>query len=337
MVNIRIGVVSIMTQSEALNAGTSPGTSGVVAMAAAKIKTNIEKVLVGKGDVVDLTLAAVLSGGHILVEDVPGIGKTTMARCLAESLQCTFKRIQCTPDLMPSDITGVHFYNQKSGEFEFRSGPILAQIVLADEINRATPRTQSAMLEAMAEGQLTVDDLTIQLPTPFLLIATQNPIELEGTFPLPEAQLDRFLIRLRMGYPDEAQEEEMLARFNGANPLMDMQPVADGPEIVELQRLVQQVHVSPVLSNYIVKLVQATREHPDVELGASPRATMGLYRCSQAVAAIQGRDFVGPDDIKLLAPYTLPHRIIVKSQARLRERSAEDVISDVLTKVEVPV
>jgi MoxR-like ATPase len=308
-----------------------------VAMAAAKIKTNIEKVLVGKGDVVDLTLAAVLSGGHILVEDVPGIGKTTMARCLAESLKCTFKRIQCTPDLMPSDITGVHFYNQKSGEFEFRSGPILAQIVLADEINRATPRTQSAMLEAMAEGQLTVDDLTIQLPTPFLLIATQNPIELEGTFPLPEAQLDRFLIRLRMGYPDEAQEEEMLARFNGANPLMDMQPVADGPEIVELQRLVQQVHVSPVLSNYIVKLVQATREHPDVELGASPRATMGLYRCSQAVAAIQGRDFVGPDDIKLLAPYTLPHRIIVKSQARLRERSAEDVISDVLTKVEVPV
>ena len=326
-----------MTQSEAPNAGTSPGTSGVVAMAASKIKTNIEKVLVGKGDVVDLTLAAVLSGGHILVEDVPGIGKTTMARCLAESLQCTFKRIQCTPDLMPSDITGVHFYNQKSGEFEFRSGPILAQIVLADEINRATPRTQSAMLEAMAEGQLTVDDLTIQLPTPFLLIATQNPIELEGTFPLPEAQLDRFLIRLRMGYPDEAQEEEMLARFNGANPLMDMQPVADGPEIVELQRLVQQVHVSPVLSNYVVKLVQATREHPDVELGASPRATMGLYRCSQAVAAIQGRDFVGPDDIKLLAPYTLPHRIIVKSQARLRERSAEDVISDVLAKVEVPV
>ena len=291
----------------------------------------------GNGDVVDLTLAAVLSGGHILVEDVPGIGKTTMARCLAESLQCTFKRIQCTPDLMPSDITGVHFYNQKSGEFELRPGPILAQVVLADEINRATPRTQSAMLEAMAEGQLTVDDLTIQLPAPFLLIATQNPIELEGTFPLPEAQLDRFLIRLRMGYPNEAQEEEMLARFNGANPLMDMQPVADGPEIVELQRLVQQVHVSPVLSNYIVKLVQATREHPDVELGASPRATMGLYRCSQAAAAIQGRDFVGPDDIKLLAPYTLPHRVIVKSQARLRGRSAEDVITDVLAKVEVPI
>ena len=230
-----------MTQSEAPNAETPAGISSTVAQAAAKIKANIEKVLVGKGDAIDLTLAAVLSGGHILVEDVPGIGKTTLARCLADSLQCTFKRIQCTPDLMPSDITGVHFYNQKSGEFEFRPGPILAQVVLADEINRATPRTQSAMLEAMGEGQLTVDDMTIPLPAPFLLIATQNPIELEGTFPLPEAQLDRFMIRLRMGYPDEAQEGEMLTRFNGANPLADLQPVADGAEILELQRRVQQV------------------------------------------------------------------------------------------------
>ena len=326
-----------MTQSEAPKADTPTNIPGAVAQAAAKIKANIEQVLVGKGDVIDLTIAAVLSGGHILVEDVPGIGKTTLARCMAQSLQCTFKRIQCTPDLMPSDITGVNFYNQKSGEFEFRPGPILAQVVLADEINRATPRTQSAMLEAMAEGQLTVDNLTIPLPAPFLLIATQNPIELEGTFPLPEAQLDRFLIRIRMGYPDEAQEGEMLARFNGANPLADLKPVADGPEILELQRLVQQVYVDPVLSKYIVQLVQATRQHVDVELGASPRATMGLYRCSQAVAAIQGRDYVGPDDIKLLAPYALPHRMIVKSQARLRDRSAEDVVSDVLSQVEVPV
>ena len=326
-----------MPQSEAPNAETPAGISGAVAQAAAKIKANIEKVLVGKGDVIDLTIAAVLSGGHILVEDVPGIGKTTLARCMADSLQCSFKRIQCTPDLMPSDITGVNFYNQKSGEFEFRPGPILAQVVLADEINRATPRTQSAMLEAMGEGQLTVDDLTIPLPAPFLLIATQNPIELEGTFPLPEAQLDRFMIRLRMGYPDEAQEGEMLARFNGANPLADLKSVADGAEILELQRLVQQVYVDPVLSNYIVQLVQATRQHEDVELGASPRATMGLYRCSQAVAAIQGRDYVSPDDVKILAPYTLPHRIIVKSQARLRERSAEDVVSDVLSRLEVPV
>ena len=311
--------------------------SGTVSQAVAKIKANIERVLVGKGDVINLTLAAVLSGGHILVEDVPGIGKTTLARCLAESLQCSFKRIQCTPDLMPSDITGVNFYNQKSGEFEFRAGPILAQVVLADEINRATPRTQSAMLEAMAEGQVTVDDLTIPLPSPFLLIATQNPIELEGTFPLPEAQLDRFLIRIRMGYPDETQEGEMLARFNGSNPLADLQPVADGEEILELQRLVQQVYVDPVLSNYMVQLVQATRQHGDVELGASPRATMGLYRCSQAVAAIQARDYVGPDDVKTLASSVLSHRIILKSQSRLRERTAEDVVADVLSQVDVPV
>ena len=326
-----------MAQGEAPKAETVADLTGAVSQAAAKIKANIEKVLVGKGDVIDLTLAAVLSGGHILVEDVPGIGKTILARCLAESLQCSFKRIQCTPDLMPSDITGVNFYNQRSGEFEFRQGPILAQVVLVDEINRATPRTQSAMLEAMAEGQLTVDDQTIPLPAPFLLIATQNPIELEGTFPLPEAQLDRFMIRLRMGYPDEAQEGEILVRFNGANPLADLHPVADGAEILELQRLVQQVYVDAVLRNYIVQLVQATRQHGDVELGASPRATMGLYRCSQAVAAIQGRDYVGPDDVKLLAPYTLSHRIILKSQARLRERSTEDVIGDVLSQVEVPV
>jgi len=326
-----------MTQSEAPKAESPASGLGSVAQAAAKIKTNVERVLVGKGNVIDLTMAAMLSGGHILVEDVPGIGKTTLARCMAESLQCSFKRIQCTPDLMPSDITGVHFYNQKSGEFEFRQGPILAQIVLADEINRATPRTQSAMLEAMAEGQLTVDDLTIPLPAPFLLIATQNPIELEGTFPLPEAQLDRFLIRIRMGYPDEKQEGEMLARFNSANPLADLEPVVDGSDMMELQQLVQQVHVEPALSNYMVQLVQATRQHADVELGASPRATMGLYRCSQAVAAIQGQDYVGPDDIKLLAPYTLSHRIIVKSQARLREQTAEGVVSEVLSQVEVPV
>ncbi len=326
-----------MARTETPKAETLEDISGTVSQAAAKIKANIEKVLVGKGDVIDLTLAAVLSGGHILVEDVPGIGKTTLARCVAESLKCSFKRIQCTPDLMPSDITGVHFYNQKSSEFEFRPGPILAQVVLADEINRATPRTQSAMLEAMAEGQVTVDDLTITLPSPFLLIATQNPIELEGTFPLPEAQLDRFLIRIRIGYPDESQEGELLTRFNGANPLADLQPVADGPEILELQRLVQQVYVDPVLRNYMVQLVQATRQHTDVELGASPRATLGLYRCCQAIAAIHGRDFVGPDDVKELAPYALCHRIILKSQARLRERSTEDVIADVMTKVEVPV
>ena len=308
-----------------------------VAQVAADIKANIERVLVGKSLVVDLSLAAVLSGGHILVEDVPGIGKTTLARCLAESLRCSFRRIQCTPDLMPSDITGVHFYNQKTSEFEFRPGPILAQVVLADEINRATPRTQSALLEAMAEGQLTVDDRTMPLPTPFLLIATQNPIELEGTFPLPEAQLDRFLLRLRLGYPNEAEEGEMLARFNNANPMNEIGPVADGPEIIRLQHQVQQVYVDPVLTNYMVQLVQATRRHDDVELGASPRATMGLFRCSQALSAIRGREYVTPDDVKLLAPYALAHRIILKSQARLRDRRVEDVVEELLSQVEVPV
>ncbi|PKB78964.1 MAG: hypothetical protein BZY88_15710 [SAR202 cluster bacterium Io17-Chloro-G9] len=320
-----------MAQSEALNSVSS------VAHVAAQIKENIEQVLVGKADVIELTLAAVLSGGHVLVEDVPGIGKTTLARSLADSLQCSFRRIQCTPDLMPSDITGVHFYNQKSGEFEFRPGPLLAQVVLADEINRATPRTQSALLEAMAEGQLTVDDRTMPLPSPFLLIATQNPIELEGTFPLPEAQLDRFLLRLRMGYPDESEEGEMLTRFNTANPLEAVRPVADGPTILALQQQVHQVFVDPVLSRYIVQLVQATRSHGDLSLGASPRATMGLYRCSQALAALRGREYVTPDEVKRLASFALGHRIILKSQAKLRERTPDDVISDILSQIPVPV
>ena len=308
-----------------------------VAQAAAAIKANIGKVLVGKEDVIELTLAAILSGGHILIEDVPGIGKTTLARSLANSLDCVFKRIQCTPDLMPSDITGIHFFNQKTSEFEFRPGPVIAQIVLADEINRATPRTQSALLEAMAERQVTIDEATIPLPAPFLLIATQNPIELEGTFPLPEAQLDRFLIRLRIGYPEEAEEEEMLVRFEGADPLADLRPVAHAQEVLEFQNAAQRVYVDPVLRTYVVRIVQATRRHPEVELGASPRASIGLYRCSQALAAIRGREYVTPDEIKALAPFTLSHRVILKSQARLRERTPESVVSDVLEQVEVPV
>jgi MoxR-like ATPase len=297
----------------------------------------MEQVLVGKGNVIDLVLASVFSGGHVLVEDVPGIGKTTLARTLAESLRCSFRRIQCTPDLMPSDITGVHFYNQKLGEFEFRPGPILAQVVLADEINRATPRTQSALLEAMAEGQVTVDDRTILLPAPFLLVATQNPIELEGTFPLPEAQLDRFLLRVRMGYPDEDEEERMLDRFNRANPIDSIVPVTEGLDIVQAQENVRRIYVDPVLSNYMVRLTQATRAHDDVELGASPRATLGLYRCSQAFAAIRGREYITPDDVKVLAPYALAHRTILTSQARLRGRTAEDVVQELLSKLEVPV
>ena len=315
----------------------SPEMVSRVSEAAARVKANIGRVLVGKEDVVELVLAAVLSGGHILVEDVPGIGKTTLARALAGSLDCVFRRIQFTPDLMPSDITGIHFYNQKSGEFEFRPGPIIAQVVLADEINRATPRTQSALLEAMGERQLTIDETTIALPAPFLVIATQNPIELEGTFPLPEAQLDRFLIRLQMGYPDEPEEEEMLLRFENADPLADLNPVTAAQEVLEFQSLVQRAYVDPVLRNYAVRIVQATRQHPEVELGASPRATIGLYRCSQALAVIRGREYVTPDEIKSLAPFTLSHRVILKSQARLRERTPAGVIQDILEQVTVPV
>ena len=316
---------------------TPTGAAAEVAAVAAAVRASMERVLVGKGQVIELVLAAVFSGGHVLVEDVPGIGKTTLARSLAESLRCSFRRIQCTPDLMPSDITGIHFYNQKLSEFEFRPGPVLAQIVLADEINRATPRTQSALLEAMAEGQVTVDDRTIPLPVPFLLVATQNPIELEGTFPLPEAQLDRFLLRVQMGYPDEAEEEQMLSRFSAGNPIESMEPVSDEAGVIEAQEKVRSIYVDPVLGNYIVRLTQATRAHEDIELGASPRATLGLYRCSQAFAAIRGRDYVTPDDVKVLAPFALAHRTILTPQARLRGRTAADVVRDLLSQVEVPV
>ncbi len=305
--------------------------------AAAQIKANIGRVLVGKEDAVELILAAVLSGGHILIEDVPGIGKTTLARSLANSLDCVFKRIQCTPDLMPSDITGIHFYNQKTSEFEFRAGPIIAQVVLADEINRATPRTQSALLEAMAERQVTIDETTFPLPAPFLVIATQNPIELEGTFPLPEAQLDRFMLRIRLGYPEEPEEEEMLVRFENSDPLGSLQPVSAAQDVVGFQEVVQRIYVDPVLRTYLVRIVQATRHHAELELGASPRASIGLYRACQALSAIRGREYVTPDEIKFLAPYALSHRIILKGQARLRERTTESIIGEILNQVEVPV
>ena len=315
----------------------NPEMVSQVSQAVTRIRDSIGAVLVGKEEVVELTLAAVLSGGHILVEDVPGIGKTTLARALAGSLDCGFKRIQFTPDLMPSDITGIHYYNQKSGEFEFRPGPIISQVVLADEINRATPRTQAALLEAMGERQLTIDEATIPLPSPFLVIATQNPIELEGTFPLPEAQLDRFLIRIQLGYPDETQEEQMLLRFENADPLGEMVPVANSSDILEFQGIIQRVYVDPVLRNYTVRIAQATRQHPEIELGASPRATLGLHRCSQALSVMRGREYVTPDEIKELAPYALSHRLILKSQARLRERTPEGIIREILEQVTVPI
>ena len=312
-------------------------TLTLIADETSRIRTNIGKVLVGKEDQVEIILAAILSSGHVLVEDVPGIGKTILARSIANSLDCTFKRIQCTPDLLPSDITGIHYYDQRTGTFEFRPGPIISQIVLADEINRATPRTQSALLEAMGEHQVTVDDTTIQLPSPFLVLATQNPIELEGTFPLPEAQLDRFLIRLQLGYPGEEEEEEILSRFQSEDPINTLTAVTSADQITHFQDMVTQIYVDPVLRNYIVRLARATREHPDIDLGVSPRATLGLYRCCQSLAAIRAREYVTPDEIKLLAPYTFAHRMILKSQARLRDRNSYEIISEILDKIEVPI
>ena len=304
---------------------------------ARRIIDNVEQVIVGKANVVELLLVALLSEGHVLIEDVPGIGKTTLAKALARSLGCTFKRIQFTPDLLPSDITGIQWFNQKTQAFEFRPGPILAQIVLADEINRATPRTQSALLEAMQERQITVDGETIPLPQPFMVLATQNPIELEGTFPLPEAQVDRFLMRVALGYPTEDEEHDILLRFEREDPLDALTPVVEAEEVLEMQAAVRRVHVAEAVRSYIVSVARATRDDPAVELGASPRATLALYRTAQALAAIRGRDYVIPDDVKYLAPYVLTHRLILSTQTRLRGRSAEEIVRDIVERVPVPV
>ena len=318
---------------------TPSAASAVAAIrdAAARVRENVARVIVGRDDVIEMTLVAILCEGHVLIEDVPGIGKTMLAKTLAASTACSFKRIQFTPDLMPSDVTGINFYNQKSGAFEFRAGPLSANIVLADEINRATPRTQSALLEAMEEHQVTIDGDTMHLPAPFLVLATQNPIELEGTFPLPEAQLDRFLLRLRMGYPDAAEEDAILLRFESENPLDTLQPVVDAAELVRLSAMLPAVHVEPSLRDYIVRLTQATRTHASVELGASPRATLALFRASRALAAIRGRDYVLPDDVKHLAPAVLAHRIMLSSQSRLRGRDAETLVAELLDDLPVPV
>jgi len=304
---------------------------------AERVKANISRVIVGKEDVIDLVLVALFSNGHILIEDVPGIGKTMLAKSIARSIGCSFKRIQFTPDVMPSDITGINFYNQKLGEFEFRPGPIIANIVLADEINRATPRTQSALLEAMEERQVTVEGVTVPLPLPFLVIATQNPIELEGTFPLPEAQLDRFFMKIRLGYPQEMEEEAILLRFEEANPLLELEAVVTGEEMLRLAHLVPQVHCEASVRRYVVQLVQATRRHAAYELGASPRGSLNLFKGARALAAIRGRDYVLPDDVKFLAPCVLAHRAILSSQSRLRGRDPEGVLQEVLDSVPVPV
>ena len=309
----------------------------MIAETAATLRQNIQKVIVGKDDIIELTMVALLCEGHLLLEDVPGTGKTTLAKTIAKSLGCSFHRIQFTPDLLPSDVTGIYYYNQKVQEFEFRSGPIFSQILLADEINRATPRTQSALLEAMQERQATVDITTHQLPRPFLVLATQNPVELEGTFPLPEAQLDRFLMKIGLGYPNEEQENDILIRFERQDPLDELSSVINPEEIIEMQRQVREIRVETSIRQYIVNVCRATRTHEDIELGASPRATMALYRTCQAMAAIRGRDYVLPDDVKLLAPYVLTHRLIIAPQTRLRGRQPADIIRDVVNTVSVPV
>ena len=303
----------------------------------ARVKTNIEKVIVGNGDVVELCLVAILCQGHILIEDVPGIGKTTLAKAIARSLGCTFHRIQFTPDLLPSDITGVAIFNQKTQEFEFRAGPVLTQVLLADEINRATPRTQSALLEAMQERQITVDGETMALPSPFLVLATQNPIELEGTFPLPEAQVDRFMLRVKLGYPSQADEESIILRFQHDDPLATLQPAVQASELLAMESEVRSIHVDESVRQYIVQIVRATRSNQAIELGASPRGSIFLHRAVQALAAIRGRAFVIPDDVKYLAPFVLAHRLLISPQARLRGRTKEEIVSEVVDSVPVPV
>jgi MoxR-like ATPase len=309
----------------------------MIAEVAERLRQNIQQVIVGKDEVINLALVAVLCEGHILLEDVPGIGKTTLARALAASLGCTFRRIQFTPDLLPSDVTGLNWFNQKDQLFEFRAGPVMSQVVLADEINRATPRTQSALLEAMQERQVTVDGVTRPLPRPFLVMATQNPVELEGTFPLPEAQVDRFLLRIVIGYPSEEEENAILERFRVQDPLPDLQAVTTPAEILDLQKVRREIRVEETVRDYIVRVSRATRKHAEIELGASPRATLALYWSSQAWAGILGRDFVLPDDVKFMAPCVLTHRLMISPQAQLRGREPQELVADIVDAVPVPV
>ncbi len=309
----------------------------MIAEVADRLRENIKKVIVGKDDVINLTLAVVLCEGHLLLEDVPGIGKTTLARALAASLGCSYRRIQFTPDLLPSDVTGLSWFNQKKQEFEFRHGPVMSQVVLADEINRATPRTQSALLEAMQERQITIDGVTHSLPRPFLVMATQNPVELEGTFPLPEAQIDRFLMRIAIGYPNEKEENSILERFRLSDPLPDLLPVTSPEEIMDLQQERRRVRVAEPVREYIVRVARATRGHPEIELGVSPRGTLSLYQAAQAWAAIHSRDFVLPDDVKEMAPHVMTHRLMISPQAQLRGRRLEELVADIVEAVPVPV
>jgi MoxR-like ATPase len=300
------------------------------------ILANVERVISGKREAVRLALVALLSQGHVLIEDVPGVGKTVLARSLATSTGCSFRRIQFTPDLLPTDVTGVSIYNQKTGDFEFRPGPIMAQVVLADEINRATPKTQSSLLESMEERQATVDGVTYPLPQPFIVLATQNPIEYEGTFPLPEAELDRFLLRIHLGYPSQRDEVAIMEAQQLAHPIESLQQVTDADEILALQRAVKEIYADALIKDYIAALVEATRRHESVYLGASPRGSLALYRASQAWALLDGRDFVSPDDVKALAYPALGHRLIISPSARVKDVGPERIVESCLQRVPVP-
>lgn len=303
---------------------------------ATQVITNVEHVIIGKHVEVELALIALLCQGHVLIEDVPGVGKTMLARAFAKSLGCSFRRIQFTPDMLPSDVTGTSIFNQQLREFEFRPGPIIAQVVLTDEINRATPKTQSALLEAMEERQVTVDGVTHLLPTPFLVLATQNPIEYEGTFPLPEAQLDRFMMRIHLGYPAAYEEVLMLESQQRIHPIEQVKQVITAQELLQAQQAIKEVYVDRLIKEYIVAVVEATRRHPDVYLGASPRGSLALVKTTQAKAALRGRDFVSPDDVKELADATLAHRLILSPAARLKKIDARGIINEIINSVPVP-
>lgn len=307
-----------------------------VMLTAKKILANVEKAIVGKRRQIVLSLVSWFCEGHVLLEDVPGVAKTMLARALAKSVGCSFKRLQCTPDLLPSDVTGASIFNQKTAEFEFRPGPIFAQTVLADEINRATPRTQSALLEAMAEGRVTVDGVTRRLQRPFLIIATQNPIDHEGTFPLPEAQLDRFMMRFTLGYPTMDEELQMLQMLQYSHPLDDLKPVATADDIIACQQAVRQVHVDDKVRRYLTEIVHATRGHEDLSLGGSPRASIALFRASQAIAAIYGRGFVQPDDVKRVVAPVLTHRLILHPESRLRQITVIELLEELVSEIPAP-